>query len=119
MTQRERPGPNSQGVLLEAGDGRTGHGKAAHDIGQGLDPGVGCGFQHSGVQVAVEEHVEVLVGCDAAHQLFGQGVCAGFSGVAVGFSGGQFPHGDVGQAVQERGVVADAAGAAKSSAARD
>ncbi|CPT65995.1 Uncharacterised protein [Mycobacteroides abscessus] len=65
-------------------------------------------------KVAVEDHVQVLVGGDALEQLVGDGLGAGLAGVAVRDAGGQFLEGHVDdrveQALREGDVLAVLAG---------
>ena len=92
-------------LRLEALDRVAGHLERGDHVEYGPHRLVGREVERGAEQVAVEEHVQVLVGGDAGQQLVADRVAADASGVAVRHAGRQLLEGHVGDAARSTLVV--------------
>ena len=92
-------------VPTEVGHALTRHPEVLDDTGDGLQGLVRREIQCCAAGIAVEDHVEVLVGGDPGQQSVGDRVTACFAGIAVADPGGELLEGDVRERQQEVGFV--------------
>ncbi len=91
-----------RGHALEAGHAVTGHAEVDDDVTDGLHGQVGGELERRLQQVAVEHHVQVLVGRDARQHAVADRVARLMTGVAVRDAGRELLEGDVRDRVQHR-----------------
>ena len=91
-----------RGGPLEAGHAVAGHTEVDDDVADRLHGQVGGELERGLQQVAVEDHVEVLVGRDARQHAVADGVTGVVAGVAVRDAGGELLEGDVRDRVEHR-----------------
>ena len=91
-------------VAPPARHARAGHLEVLHDGIDRLDGLVGGQVERGGAQVAVEDHVQVLVGGDAGEHAVGDRIVADATGIAVADPGGQFLEGHIRDGEQESGT---------------
>ena len=82
-------------VPTEVGHALTRHPEVLDDTGDGLQGLVRREIQCCAAGIAVEDHVEVLVGGDPGQQSVGDRVTACLAGIAVADPGGELLEGDV------------------------
>ena len=92
-------------LALEPGDVGAGHPEPGDHVEDRLHRLVGRELQRRLHEVAVEDHVEVLVGRDPGEQPLGHRVVGVLAGVAVADPGRELLEGDVGQRVHHRVAV--------------
>ena len=80
---------DDDGLAAELRHRVSGHLEVAQHAVQGLHRLVGGDVDAGFADVAVEDHVQVLVGRDALQQLVGDGLVARLAGVAVRHAGGE------------------------------